>query len=216
MYTYPTVLTDDMIDAIAECERVCNYVDLPLQHINDRVLKAMHRRVGRASTERLLGRIRERIDGVTIRTTLIAGFPGETEAEFQELLQFVKDFRFDALGVFPYSQEPETPAGRMQGQLPQAVKDERVDALMRTQQEIAFELAEGRIGEEFAVLVDERVDSSVVIGRHGGQAPTVDSVTYVEGTDAEPGQFVAVRCTSRNTYDLVARPADAALPVLGP
>ncbi len=215
MYAYPSVLGDDMIDAIAECERVCKYVDLPLQHINDRILKAMHRRVDRASTERLLGRIRERIAGVTIRTTLIAGFPGETEAEFEELLRFVKDFRFDALGVFPYSQEPETPAGRMQGQLPQAVKNERADALMRAQQEIAFELAEERIGDEFAVLVDERVDSGVVIGRHIGQAPTVDSVTYVETSDAEPGQFVTVRCTGRDTYDLVARPTDVALPVLG-
>lgn len=214
MYAYPSVFTDDMIEAIAQCERVCKYVDLPLQHINDRILKAMHRRVDRASTERLLGRIRERIEGVAIRTTLIAGFPYETEAEFEELLGFVKDFRFDALGVFPYSREPDTPAGRMRGQLPEAVRDDRVDALMSAQQDVAFELAEERIGDEFAVLADQRIDSGVVVGRHQGQAPTVDSVTYVEGSNAQPGQFVKVRCTGRDTYDLVARPTQVSLPVL--
>jgi len=113
LYVYPSVFTDEMIDAIAECDRVVKYIDIPLQHINDRVLKAMHRRVTRAQTETLLGKLRERIPGVTIRTTFISGFPGETEAEFQELLDFVRAFRFSAVGVFPYSLEPDTPGGRM-------------------------------------------------------------------------------------------------------
>ncbi|MFQ5592453.1 MAG: 30S ribosomal protein S12 methylthiotransferase RimO, partial [Phycisphaerae bacterium] len=115
MYAYPSVLTEQIIDTIAECDKVCNYIDLPLQHINDRVLKAMHRRIDRRATERLLQTLRDRISGVTIRTTLIAGFPGESEAEFEELVEFVTAFRFDALGVFAYSREPDTPAGRMPG-----------------------------------------------------------------------------------------------------
>jgi len=214
MYAYPSVFTDDIIDAIAECERVCKYVDIPLQHINNRVLKAMHRRVDRVSTERLLERIRERIPGVAIRTTLIAGFPGETAAEFEELLEFVREFRFDALGVFPYSLEPDTPAGRMRQQVPEAVKGDRVDALMATQQRIAFELADKCKGQELEVIIDGRDDSGMLVGRHQGQAPEVDSLTYVDNCDAAPGGFLKVRCTGRDTYDLVATPTTMPLPVL--
>ncbi len=237
MYVYPSVFTDEMIDAIAECERVCKYIDIPLQHINDRMLKAMHRRVDRATTERLLQRIRDRIPGVSIRTTLIAGFPGETEAEFNELLEFVTAFRFDALGVFPYSLEPETPAGRMNGQLSDAEKKDRVEALMAAQQQVAFAIGAERIGQRFDVLVDEVVEEAgeahsspasppgnarfypaspgVVSGRHQGQAPLVDGVTFIEGCNAKPGEFVSVRCTGQNGYDLVATPTRRALRVLG-
>lgn len=215
MYVYPSVLTEDIIDAIAECDHVCKYIDIPLQHINDRVLKAMHRRVTRRETESLLTRLRDRIPGVTIRTTLIAGFPGETDAEFQELVSFVEGFRFDALGVFPYSLEAETPAGRMMDQVPPAVVADRVDALMQTQQEVAFAVAEERIGCRFEVLIDQSDASGRLIGRHAGQAPSVDSVTYLEQCDARPGEFVSVRCTAREAYDLIASPADVRLPVLG-
>jgi len=213
MYVYPSVLSDDILDAIAECEHVCKYIDIPLQHINDRVLKAMHRRIDRASTERLLQRIRDRIPGVTIRTTLIAGFPGETDEEFEELVEFIGDFRFDALGVFAYSLEPETPAGRMREQIPAEVKQERVDILMQAQQEVAFALADERLGSEFAVLIDER-NGDGVKGRHEGQAPFVDSITHVRGCEAAPGEFVMVRCRERNEYDLVAVPTQVSLPVL--
>lgn len=215
MYAYPTGFGDDIIDALAECDRVCKYIDLPLQHINNRILKAMYRRIDRKSTEGLLERIRERIPGVTIRTTLIAGFPGETEAEFEELMQFVRDFRFDALGVFAYSREPDTPAGRMPGQLPETVKRQRADALMMAQQEVAFALAEERFGARFDVLVDEVVEPGLVSGRHQGQAPTVDSVTYVEDCAASPGEFIEVECTGRDTYDLVAVPVQVPSPVRG-
>ncbi len=215
MYVYPSVLTDDILDAVAECERVCKYVDVPLQHVSDRLLKAMHRRIDRAATERLLQKTRDRIPDVTIRTTLIAGFPGETDEEFEELVRFIKDFRFDALGVFPYSLEPETSAGRMKDQLPDTVKQERVDALMKAQQEVAFALAEERIGQKFEVLVDERTESQTVIARHQGQAPTVDGVTYVKGCQAASGEFVTVRCLGRDTYDLLATPTQVALPLLG-
>jgi len=215
MYVYPSVMSDAIINAVAECDSVCKYIDIPLQHINDRVLKAMYRRVDRDATMRLLDRIRDRIPGVSIRTTLIAGFPGETDAEFEELLQFVESFRFDALGVFPYSLEPDTPAGRMKNQVPDEVKSERVDALMRAQQQVAFALADERVGSTFDVLVDEVAADGTVVARHEGQAPSVDSVTLVEGCRAAPGEFVAVRCSGRNGYDLVARPVEVALPVLG-
>ncbi len=161
MYVYPTDMSDALIDAVAESERVVKYIDMPLQHISDRVLKAMHRRVTRAQTEALLERIRRRIPGVTIRTTFIVGFPGETEAEFDELLRFVRDFGFDAAGAFTYSREPETPAGRMKQQLDEAVKRERRERLMLVQQEVAFAAARRRIGRDFEAVVD-RVQSAAL------------------------------------------------------
>jgi ribosomal protein S12 methylthiotransferase len=214
MYAYPSVFTDAMIDAIAACEHVVNYVDIPLQHINDRLLRVMARRVTRAETESLLAKLRDRIPGVAIRTTLIAGFPGETDAEFEELLAFVRAFRFEALGVFAYSQEPDTPAGRMPGQLPEAVKQERVDAIMSAQQAIAFDAASQRVGRTFDVLVQSPPDDGVQAARHAGQAPEVDSLTLLEGAGFEPGAFVRVRCHASRGYDLIARPADVSLPVV--
>jgi ribosomal protein S12 methylthiotransferase len=214
MYVYPSVFTDAMVDAIAECDRVCKYIDIPLQHINDRMLKAMHRRVTRTQTEELLGRIRNRIPSVSIRTTLIAGFPGETDAEFEELVDFVGDFKFDALGVFPYSLEPETPAGRMKEQIPADVKQERVDALMRVQQKVAFKLADQKVGTSFEVLVDEAREGGMVAARHQGQAPGVDSLTMVKSKEASPGEFINVRCVSRKGYDLIAQPTRVGLPLL--
>ncbi len=214
MYVYPSILSDDILEAIASCEKVCNYIDIPLQHINDRMLKAMHRRVDRSTTETLMQRIRDRIPDVSIRTTMIAGFPGETDAEFEELRSFIQDFRFDALGVFPYSQEPDTPAGRMKDQIPEAVKKQRVESLMLTQQEVAFALADARIGSTFDVVVEEPDDSGLTIARHQGQAPEVDSVTLVESCVADAGDFITVRCIDRNDYDLVASPTRTSLPVL--
>lgn len=154
MYVYPSDMSDALIDALADCERVVKYIDMPLQHISDRVLKAMHRRVTRAQTEALLERIRRRIPGVTIRTTFIVGFPGETESEFEELLRFVRDFGFDAAGAFTYSLEPETPAGRMKQQLDDSVKRERRERLMLAQQEVAFAAARRMIGRTLDVVVD--------------------------------------------------------------
>jgi ribosomal protein S12 methylthiotransferase len=206
MYVYPSDFTDDMIDAIAECEHVCKYIDIPLQHVNDRVLKAMHRRINRRQTETLLQKIRDRIPGVTIRTTMIVGFPGETAAEFDELTRFVRDFGFDALGVFPYSREDGTPAGRMAGQIAPEIKSERVEALMLAQQEVAFALADRRIGTTFDVLVDSVSAKDGAWSRHEGQAPMVDSATRIIGGGPAEGEFLTVRCTARDGYDLVAEP----------
>ncbi|MHC4064481.1 MAG: 30S ribosomal protein S12 methylthiotransferase RimO [Planctomycetota bacterium] len=225
MYAYPSVMTDEIINAVAQCDRLVKYIDVPLQHINDRVLKAMHRCVDRRTTELLLEKIRRTIPGVAIRTTLIAGFPGETDAEFAELLDFLRAFKFDALGVFAFSPEPDTPAGRMAGQLPEEVKQQRVDALMTAQQEMAFELADQTVGRRFEVLVEGPPSDGLVPARHAGQAPEVDAVTWLQdagvasGRPADdslaPGRFVPVRCTGRRDYDLLATPTDVALPVLG-
>ncbi|GMU21626.1 MAG: ribosomal protein S12 methylthiotransferase RimO [Phycisphaerae bacterium] len=214
LYAYPSDFTDEMIDAIAECDRVVKYIDIPLQHINDRILKAMHRRVTRGQTETLLGKLRARIPGVTIRTTFIAGFPGETEAECEELVQFVRDFGFSAVGVFPYSLEPDTPAGRMKGQLSAEVKEARVDAIMRAQQEVAFAEAARCKGRLFDVLVDARAGEGLYVGRHAGQAPEVDAVTYVQADRLEPGELLRVVCKGSQGYDLIARPTRAILPIL--
>ena len=214
LYVYPTDLTDEILRTIADCEKVVNYIDIPLQHINDRILKAMHRRIGKRQTLALLERIRRLIPDVSIRTTLIAGFPSETDDEFAELLEFVEEFEFDALGTFAYSNEPETPAGRMNEQVPDAVKVERVDELMAVQQEVAFELAERRVGRVFEVLTDGEPRDGAQSARHAGQAPEVDSITYVTGRRFGPGEFVEVRCTKSRDYDLIAQPTGVILPII--
>ena len=207
MYAYPSVFTEAMIDAIAESERMVKYVDLPLQHINDRILKAMGRRVTRRQTELLLEKIRRRIPGVTIRTTFIVGFPGETEAEFQELLEFVREFGFDAAGVFQYSSEPDTPAGRMPGQLDESIKAQRYEQLMLAQQEVAFAAADRRIGQTLDVVVDADLDDHTgMIARHAGQAPEVDAACLIPNANRRPGEFLPVRVVAAQDYDLVVQP----------
>ena len=208
MYVYPSILTDEMLDAIAECARLVKYIDIPLQHISDRVLRAMHRRVTRRQTEDLLARIRRRIPGVTIRTTFIVGFPGETEAEFEELLAFVRDFGFDDVGAFKYSNEPGTPAFRMKGQLDDAVIEERYERLMLAQQELAFAAARKMIGRTFDVVIDEAGDDEqYAVARHAGQAPDVDPCCLLAGAAFEPGDCLSARCVDTDGYDLVIEPA---------
>ncbi|MCG3137560.1 MAG: Ribosomal protein S12 methylthiotransferase RimO [Phycisphaerae bacterium] len=215
MYVYPSDFTEEMIAAIAECERVVKYIDMPLQHINERILKAMHRRVTKQQTIDLLQRIRRMIPQVTMRTTMIVGFPGESEAEFGELQQFIGEYEFDALGVFTYSQEADTPAGRMKEQPDQAVKEQRREALMLTQQEIAFRCARQSTGHTLEVMVDRRLGGVQWQGRHAGQAPEVDSVTLIHSRrPLTNGQIVRVRCTGSQDYDLLAQPVDVMLPVI--
>jgi len=211
MYVYPSVMTDEIIDTIASCERIVNYIDMPLQHISDRMLKAMHRRVTRAETEKLLEKLRTRIPDVAIRTTFIVGFPGETEEHFAELTAFVREFGFDAAGAFKYSLEPETPAGRMKDQVEEALKQERYERLMLAQQEVAFARARRLIGREFDVLMDARTgDGDGWVGRYYGQAPEVDAVCLSSAADDDlAGEFVAVRCVDADGYDLIVeRSAD--------
>ena len=212
MYVYPTAMTDEIIAAIAESPRIVKYIDIPLQHINDRMLKAMARRVTRRETEALLEKLRSRIPGVTIRTTFITGFPGETEAEFAELERFVQEFEFDAVGAFTFSLERETPSGRMKEQVPDELKQERYERLMLAQQEVALRRAKERIGAQLEVVVDSAAsEPGVMIARHAGQAPEVDAVSLLvldeEGDTLDPGTVVAAEVVDTADYDLVVRPA---------
>jgi ribosomal protein S12 methylthiotransferase len=206
MYAYPSCFTDEMIKSLADCDRMVKYIDMPLQHINDRLLTLMRRRVTRKQIETLLDKLRHWVPGVTIRTTFIAGSPTETDAEHAELLKFVEDFGFDMMGVFPYSAEPGTPMGRMDGQINDSVKKQRVEELMLAQQKIAFAKAEQRIGQTIPVMIDSRRHHRWV-GRTPGQAPDIDSVTFVEGAPLHPGQILSVKLTGAEGYDSVGRPA---------
>jgi ribosomal protein S12 methylthiotransferase len=206
MYAYPSCFTDEMIKSLADCDRVVKYIDMPLQHINDRLLTLMRRRVTRRQIEALLEKLRRWVPGVTIRTTFIAGSPTETDAEHEELLKFVEDFGFDMMGVFPYSAEPGTPMGRMDGQLSDAVKKQRLEALMLAQQKIAFAKARQRVGSTISVMIDSRRKDRWV-GRSPGQAPDIDSVTFVDAASLHPGQLVNVKLTGSEGYDSVGRPA---------
>jgi ribosomal protein S12 methylthiotransferase len=178
-----------------------------LQHINDRVLKRMQRRVSRRQIEDLLGRLRSAIPGLTIRTTFIAGFPGETDAEFGEMEAFIRDMRFERLGVFTYSFEPGTPATRLDGHLPEEVKQARRDRLMQEQQDIALDWSRSQAGRSIDVLVDGP-DPEVpghVVARGQADAPDIDCTVRVKGKALQPGDFVQVKITGADGYDLVGR-----------
>jgi ribosomal protein S12 methylthiotransferase len=207
MYAYPSCFTDEMIRAIAECDRVVKYIDMPLQHINDEILTKMRRRVTRKETETLLGKLRKWIPDIAIRTTFISGAPGETEDQHNELVKFVKDFGFDMMGVFPYSPEPGTAMGRMQEQLADEVKKERVEELMLAQQQVAFKKAKSQIGKTIEVMIDRPAGRDIedgYVARSQSQAPEIDSVVYVSGGELHPGEFVNVKVTDYQAYDLVA------------
>jgi ribosomal protein S12 methylthiotransferase len=204
MYAYPSCFTDDMIRAIADNARVVKYIDMPLQHINDEILTRMRRRVTRRQIETLLQKLRTWVPGITLRTTMIAGSPGETPQQHQELVRFIKDFGFDMLGVFPYSAEPGTSMGRMDNQIPDDVKKARVEELMLTQQDVAFAKAKNMIGRKAIALID-RPDGPHFIARTAAQAPEIDSVTFVHAPNLHPGQMVEVEITDYQRYDLIAR-----------
>jgi ribosomal protein S12 methylthiotransferase len=207
LYAYPIHFTDELIETLANCNKVVPYLDMPLQHINDRLLKRMQRRVNRQETETLLGRLRQAIPGLVLRTTFIVGFPGETNAEFEELVGFVKDSRFERVGVFPYSFEPGTPATRLDGHLPEEAKEERRNRLMVTQQEVAFAWGKEQVGRDIDVIVDG-ADPEVpnhVLARGHADAPDIDGVVRVKGKGLHPGDIVRVQVTAADGYDLVGR-----------
>jgi ribosomal protein S12 methylthiotransferase len=210
MYAYPSCFTDEMIRTIADCGRVVKYIDMPLQHINDELLTKMRRRVTRREIETLLEKLRKWVPGIAIRTTFIAGVPGETDAQHDELVRFVKDFGFEMMGVFPYSAEPGTPMGRMEGQVSEEVKKARVEELMLTQQEVAFAKAKGMVGKTIEVLVERaagRDEEDGFVARSAAQAPEIDSVVFVHGRDLHPGKVVDVKVTDYQAYDLVGEVA---------
>jgi len=208
MYLYPIHFSDELIQTIADSDRVIPYLDMPLQHINDTMLKVMQRKVNRAQTEDLVRKLRERIPNLVLRTTFVVGFPGETDAQFNELKQFVDDAQFERMGVFPYSLEPDTPAARLDGHLPESVKMERRDELMALQQQIAFEYGDSLIDAEIDVLIDEEVEPGVWRGRGYMDAPDIDGDIFVQGDDLQTGIFVPVVIEERRDYDLIGSVVD--------
>ena len=210
MYFYPMYVTDELIDTIAGSQRIVPYLDMPLQHASDRMLRRMQRRVNRHETESLLEKLRSRIPDLVLRTTFITGFPGETDADFDELVDFVREQRFERLGVFTYSFEPDTPAARLPDHLPEDIKAERRDRLMEVQQEIAFERNDAQVGRQFDVILDAAVpdEKNAWIGRSYADAPDVDGVVYVTGQRLSAGAIVPCEVVARSGYDLVAVAVD--------
>ena len=207
LYAYPIHFTDELIETLASARRIVPYLDLPLQHINDRVLRRMQRRVNRASTEDLLNRLRSSIPRLTLRTTFIVGFPGETEAEFEELVAFAKARSFERAGVFPYSLEPGTPAARLDGHHSEELKLERRNRLMEVQQEIAFDWSRRQIGRDCEVIVDASDPEvpSFFVARSHADAPEIDAVVRVKAKSLRPGDILRVKITAADGYDLVGR-----------
>ena len=202
MYLYPIFFNDELIDTIAQSQKIVPYLDMPLQHINDTMLKRMQRRVNKAQTTELLDKLRDRIPNLAIRTTFITGFPGETDEQFDELCEFVSDYRFERMGVFTYSLEPGTPAERLEGHLPEDVKVARQDELMALQQEIAFEFQESLIESEMDVIIDEKIEEGIYRGRSWADAPDIDASVIVTGAELELGDLVPVKIFEREDYDL--------------
>jgi ribosomal protein S12 methylthiotransferase len=206
MYFYPMYVTDELIDTIAQSKRIVPYLDMPLQHASDRLLRRMQRRVDRAETESLLAKLRERIPNLAMRTTFITGFPGETDADFDELVEFVRQQKFERMGVFTYSFEPDTPAARLPDHLPEEVKNERRERLMAEQQAVAFAWNDAQLGRQVDVILDSAVPSekNAFIGRSYANAPDVDGVVYVSGEGLRVGAIVPCEIVGRSEYDLVA------------
>ena len=203
LYNHPVRFTDTLIHAFADLEHVCNYVDMPLQHISDPMLRRMNRETTSKETRALLNRIRAGIPDVTLRTTFIVGFPGETEADFEELFDFAEETRFDRMGVFMYSKEEHTPAARYDEQLPESVKQERYNRLMALQREVSLERNQAYVGQTVNVLIDERTEEGYYSGRTASDAPEVDNEVLVTGEDLSPGAFVSVDITDAMEYDLI-------------
>ena len=201
LYTHPYYWNDELIETISACDKVCRYVDIPLQHINDEMLKAMRRETSGQYIRALLAKIRAGIPGIALRTAFIVGFPGETEEQFDELLRFIEETKFERLGVFQYSQEDHTPAGAMRKQISAKIKKERHGRAMALQQKVSAEVQRGFIGKTLRVLVEEPADGRGWIARSHADAPEIDGSILVTG-NAAPGAFASVRITGATEYDL--------------
>lgn len=205
LYCYPEEITDELIQVIKEEDKICKYLDLPIQHASDDVLKRMGRRTSKAQLVDVIRKLRTEIPNIAIRTTLITGFPGETQEQHEELMEFIDEMEFDRLGVFTYSPEEDTAAARMDDQIEESVKEDRQADLMELQQEIAFELAEDMIGKEVLVMIEGKVaDENVYVGRTYKDAPNVDGLIFVEAdVELMSGDFARVRVTGALEYDLI-------------
>ena len=205
MYCYPEEIYGGLIQVMKEEPKICHYLDLPVQHANDDILRRMGRKTSKRELTDMIRKLRKEIPDICIRTTLITGFPGETQEQYEELYRFVNEMEFDRLGVFTYSPEEGTPAAKMQDQVEEAVKEDRQAELMELQQEIAFEAAENMAGKEVLVMVEGKVaDEAVYVGRTYRDAPNVDGLIFVEaGEELISGDFVKVKITGALEYDLI-------------
>lgn len=205
LYCYPEEIDDSLIQVMKEEPKICHYLDLPIQHANDEILKRMGRRTSKQQLVEIIERLRDEIPDITLRTTLITGFPGETKEQHEELMEFVDEMEFDRLGVFTYSPEEDTPAATMPKQIPEEVKEERQAELMELQQEIVFDQAESMIGREVLVMIEGKVaDENAYVGRTYKDAPNVDGLIFIN-TEEElmSGDFARVKVTGALEYDLI-------------
>jgi ribosomal protein S12 methylthiotransferase len=216
MYFYPMYIDDELINTIAESRKIVPYIDIPLQHASDRMLRRMARRVTRGETEELLGRLRSRIKGLSLRTTFITGFPGETDDDFAELVDFVQQQKFERMGVFTYSLEPDTPAANLPDHVPANVMEARRERLMQVQQQIAFSALQAQVGRTLDVILDQPVpgEKNVWIGRSPADAPDVDGLVFVTGNQIKlrAGDIVPCEIVATQEYDLVGVAAGKSRP----
>ena len=205
LYTHPAHYNDELIEVIAHYPKICPYLDLPLQHISDKILKRMNRPIKKREVILLINKLRDRIPNLTLRTTFIVGFPDETDKDFEELLNFMKEFRFERLGAFIFSREEGTPACDFPRQIPIRIKKERLKELMLVQQAISKEINSSYLGEEIEVLIDEIRSGKpkVAIGRTKGDAPEIDGKVIIRGDGSQAGKIVKVEVTEAFEYDLV-------------
>lgn len=210
LYCYPEEIYDELIQVMKEEKKICHYLDLPIQHASDRILRRMGRRTSKAQLVEIITKLRKEIPDIVLRTSLITGFPGETEEDHQELMEFVDEMEFDRLGVFTYSPEEGTPAETMEGQVPEKLKEEHRDEIMELQQEISLEKGNDRIGQELLVMIEGKVSGeSAYIGRTYGDAPKVDGYMFVQtGEVLATGDFAKVKVTGAMEYDLIGELAD--------
>lgn len=209
-YCYPEEITDELIQVIKHQEKICNYLDLPIQHANDEILRRMGRRTNKEQLKEIIGKLRREIPDIAIRTTLISGFPGETQEMHEELMEFVDEMEFDRLGVFAYSPEEDTPAAEFEQQVEESIKEDRRDEIMELQQEIAFDKCNDMIGRELLVMIEGSVSGeNAYVGRTYKDAPNVDGYIFVN-TDINlmSGDFVRVKVTGALEYDLIGEVAD--------
>jgi len=206
-YAFPSGFPEDVLEVMASNPKICNYLDIPLQHGSSKMLKAMRRGIDSAKTKDLLNKIRQQVPGIAIRTTLIVGYPGETEDDFNEMLNFVKESRFDRLGVFTYSHEENTHAYDFEDDVPEDVKQERANIVMAMQEEISFDLNQQKIGNEYKVLFD-RLEGGTYFGRTEFDSPEVDNEVLIDANDnyLRIGDFVTVKITGASDFDLTAEP----------
>ena len=204
MYSYPETISEELIDVIAKNDNICNYFDMPIQHASNKILKLMNRKTTKEDILRKVSLIREKIKNVTIRTTTIVGFPGETDEDFEELVEFIKQVKFDRLGAFEYSNEEGTPAYKLPNHVDDEIKSQRRERLMLVQQEISRELNEKKIGNVYEVLVEEKIDEDTYLCRTMEDAQEIDNIVYIKSEkEILIGSFVDVKIYDALEYDLM-------------